>query len=190
MKPTDPSGLRKARLTLRKVVLTASAVVLLLAPAAAAHVTASPASVPARTHAAVTLEVPNERDVAMNELTVIVPDSMTVHDARPHGRWRATVTNQTVRWRGGSLAPRETVQLVLDVGTPRRAGRTSLTALQSFVDGGQTGWDVELFVTPATGGAGQHPLAAVGVGLVGVLGVVLASLFVLRRTRRRTLQEG
>jgi hypothetical protein len=190
MKQTGPSGLRKVPLTFEKgTAATVAALALALAPAARGHVTAVPPFVAAGSHATLRLDVPNERDVAMTGLAVVVPDGMTIHDARRLGRWRAAVHGHAVRWSGGSVAPRASASFALDVGAPRRPGRTTLTARQAYADGREVAWDVELQVTPGTGG-GEHPWAAAIVALLGIVGVVAASLLVLRRTRRRTLQEG
>jgi hypothetical protein len=194
MEPAKESGLRE-RWSRNRVAAQFAAVVLPLAgalalsPLARGHVTAVQSVLQARSESRLRLDVPNERrDRPMTMLTVIVPGDMELLRGEPLGAWQPTLDGRTVVWRGGSLRPLQTAVFALWVVAPHRAGGAELDAEQGYADGRRVRWRVELDVTPAPGPE-QRLGAAALVALAGVALVLAGSLVVLRRTRRRTLQE-
>jgi uncharacterized protein YcnI len=195
MKPTDWSGLRKALLrnaVARTIVVLTVGTALALPDAGAAHITALPSFGPAGGDVRLTLDVINERlSHPMRTLTVRVPAGMLLRSAEPLGPWEPALAGErSVTWTGGALAPNATERFSLVVRMPRRAGRVELEAVQGYADGGRVSWQVALTVTPAAraerdGGRGSAAALAAAVGVA----VVAASLLVLRRLRRRSLQE-
>jgi hypothetical protein len=164
---------------------------LVLAPAAAAHVTVVPPFAAARAETRLVLAVPNARlRQPMTSLDVAVPDGMTVRSAEPLGAWKADVDRGDVRWTGGSLAPRTTASFALVVVGPRSAGAVQLRAVQGYPDGATVPWLVDLTITPGdSAGADQHLGAAALAAVAGLL-LIGGSLLVVHRLRRRPLQEG
>jgi hypothetical protein len=168
------------------LVVLALAAALAAAAPAAAHVTVVPPFAAAGSEARLVLDVPNERRMQpMTSLVVSLPPGMEARAAEPQAGFRATVDGRHVRWTGGSLAPRATGRFALVAVAPRRAGAVSLDAVQGYPDGGSVPWDVPLTITPAdTGGADQNLGAAIVTAAVG-LAVIVGSLVVLHRLRRR-----
>lgn len=164
-------------------------VALLLTPAAAGHITAVPPFGSAGADVRLVLNVINERSThPMSELTVRVPDGMTVVSAEPLGGWRAEVDERVVRWSGGVLGPNFTADFAVVVAMPRRAGAVELEAVQGYPDGGVTQWPVALTVTP---GASSGGMGTTAIALAVVAGLIVfgASALVVRALRHRPLQE-
>ena len=164
---------------------------LVLAPSSAAHVTVVPPFAEARAETRLVLDVPNERLAQpMTSLSVTVPAGMSVRSAEPLGAWRGEVDGRNVRWSGGSLPPRRTAGFALVVVGPERAGAVRLRALQGYPDHGTVPWQVDLTITPGDGGGSDQHLGAAALAAAVGLVVIAASLLVVHRLRRRTLQEG
>ena len=171
--------------------LLAPILTLVLAPAAAAHVTVVPPFVPTQAETRLVLDVPNERLIQpMTALEVTVPPGMSVRSAEPLGAWRGEVDGREARWTGGSLPPRASAHFAVVVEGPRRAGAVQLRAVQRYPDKGTVPWRVDLTITPGEGAGGDQHLGAAALAAVVGLVVIAGSLLVVHRLRRRTLQEG
>lgn len=164
-----------------------SALALVLAAPAGAHVILKTPFVYASASSELELEVPNELDVSMTALHVAVPNGFRINAAQSEGDWVPRVTPTTVSWTGGRLPPRATTTFRLTVDAPATPGAVSLDATQHYQGGGSVPWPVDLTVLPAEEPSQQLGRALV-VGLIGLL--VLAVLGVLLwRRRGSSLQE-
>jgi hypothetical protein len=158
---------------------------LVLAAPAAAHVTASPAFLPAGGEATLTLSVPNERDEPMTELAVTAPPGVRLVRAHPAGPWTAAIEGETATWSGGSVEPGATGSFLLTLAAPARPGPAELAAEQRYPGGETVRWPVALTVTP-----GAPPREHVWRGvLVALLGLAATVGVVAFAWRRRSLQE-
>lgn len=140
---------------------------LALAAPAAAHVTASPAFLPAGGEATLTLEVPNERGEPMSGLAVTAPPGFRIVHADPAGPWAAAVEGGAATWSGGSLEPGATGSFLLTLAAPVRPGPAELTAEQRYPGGETVRWPVALTVTPGAPPR-EHPWLGVAVALLGL----------------------
>jgi hypothetical protein len=164
--------------------------VLLLAPAAWAHVTMTPPFVDADAKTTVSFETPNERPPhATISLQVKAPPGVELAAATPPAGWKLELTGGTARWTGGRIAGERTVSFPLAVTARTRAGTALFKATQGYDDGESVQWDAGLTVLPPAGNEApsQHLDRALAAGAVG-LAVIAASFLALRLLRRRPLQ--
>ena len=160
-------------------------------PAAAAHVTAQPAFVAVGVEATVSFDAPNERDRPMTALEVIAPEGVELLAADAPRGWRGQVRGGRASFTGGSLPTGATLLFPVRVrasGEPRAA---VFRATQHFDDGATVRWETPLTLLPGSAAdkPDEHPARALLAAVVGVA-VIAVSLLLLRRLRRRTLQEG
>lgn len=154
------------------------------APAASAHVVASPGYLEAGSVAPIDLAGPNERDEPMTGFAVTVPMGVQLVGAEPAGAWRVVAASATAaRWEGGRLLPGE--ELVVRVRLQAEApGAVSLVSEQRYPGGAVVRWQVPLVVLPPAGENSQNLGAALAVGILGLFvlsGVALVAW--VRRTR-------
>lgn len=136
------------------------AAALILAPAAGAHITVNPSSVPADSFARFAIRVPNERgDASTTQLSVRLPDGLVFVSFEPKPGWTRTVTMRklaepvtvegervteqvgTVTWQGGNIGPGEFDEFGLSARVPAEAGGTlSFPAVQTYSDGEVARW--------------------------------------------------
>lgn len=140
---------------MRKALLLAASGALLVAPAAAAHVTVNPSEVAADSFARLTIRVPTERAVPTTKVTVRLPRGLFFVSFQPKAGWgRSTTTERldppvelfgeqiteriaTVTWEGGTIAPGEFDEFGISAKVPNAPGRKlSFPALQTY-DGGE-----------------------------------------------------
>jgi periplasmic copper chaperone A len=144
----------------RTLIAPVAAVALLLAPAAAAHVTVNPNKVAADSFARFAIRVPNERPNAdTTKVTVRLPQGLFFVAFQPKPGWKRTVTMQklnspatvfgekvtervaTVTWEGGRIAPGEFDEFGMSAKVPNAAGRTLVfPALQTYSNGEVVRW--------------------------------------------------
>jgi uncharacterized protein YcnI len=183
---------RRSRVACRAVVLVvASAVALLLAAVAGAHVTIAPPFVQDGVVTTIAFQLPNERPPhATTRLTVTAPPGVEIRSARAPAGWQATAQGGTATWTGGRVEGRRTVDFPITVYARVRAGTYGFLAAQRYDDGATVKWKPELSVLPASGSAApkQHPWGAIAAAVVGVV-VILGSVVGLRYLRRSPLQE-
>jgi hypothetical protein len=169
----------------------AATLAVVAAPGAAAHVTAQPSFVAVGAKATVSFEAPNERDRPMTSLELVAPAGVEVLAAEAPPGWRAEVRGGRAEFSGGRLAAGQTSLFPLRVRARGEPGTAVFDAVQRFDDGAAVRWEAPL--TLVTGSAietpDEYPGRALLAAVVGVA-VIASSLMVLRRTRRRTLQEG
>jgi MYXO-CTERM domain-containing protein len=165
-----------------------SALALVLAAPAAAHIEAVPGFLDADGGGVVSLTAHNDRRVTMTEFAVTVPAGLRIEEAGEITGWSASTDGQVATWAGGSLAPEqpETFDLVLDAsGEP---GTVSLQAVQRYPDGESLEWPIALTLVPADEASGDvWVYAVVGAGfLLAAAGLALA----WRRRERGATPQG
>jgi hypothetical protein len=166
----------------------AAVVTLVLADAAAAHVTASPSFVTVGQRETVTLVAPNEREEAMTGLSVTVPAGLSIAEAvPPGGGWEGAVDGSTATWTEGSLAAGAVTSFSFVLEASGEPGSLTLETVQLYPGGARVPWPVVLTILPGAGSSGSLGTALV-VGSLGLL--VLATLGgVVWLRRSRPLQE-
>jgi uncharacterized protein YcnI len=133
---------------------------LVLAPAAAGHVTVNPGEVPADSFSRFAVRVPNERANAdTTKVTVQLPAGLFFVNFQPKPGWKRTVTMErldppatvfgeevteriaTVTWEGGAIAPGEFDEFGMSAKVPNAPGRTlAFPALQTYSNGEVVRW--------------------------------------------------
>ncbi len=169
---------------------TVSAVGLLGAGTASAHVTASSPDARQGSYAVITLLVPNESAKATTTgLTVTLPThvagdtSLSSVRTSPMPGWTATVTKDpttsaptAVTWtaaQGTSIGDNQFGQFQLSVGTLPNSGTLSLPAMQTYSDGSVVKWE-----EPAKpdGSEAEHPVPTVQLAAAGAPRAVSATV--------------
>jgi hypothetical protein len=178
---------------LRRWLLAAGAVLasLALPVAALGHVTIAPSYVEADVASTITFETPNERPRHVTvSLTIDAPPGVVLSAVAPPHGWKLDVQPTRARWSGGRIAGERTIGFPVRVLARTRAGNQVFRAVQGYEDGEQVRWPATLSVLPAAGAQApsQHLGRAVAAGAAGLV-VLAGSLLVLRRLRRRSLQE-
>ena len=158
-----------------------SALALLLASPAAAHVIAAPPFVPSGSSASVTFSGPNERDVPMTAFALTVPAGLGIAHAHEVVGWDESIAGATATWRGGPLAPNAEIAFGITLEADVEPGVVELQAVQRYDDGGEVSWPVALTITPADESPSQNLALAGVVGLIGVLCVVAVAMLAWRR---------
>jgi periplasmic copper chaperone A len=144
----------------KTLIALAAAGALVVAPAAAGHVTVNPNEVPADSFSRFAIRVPNERvNAATTKVTVRLPQGLFFVNFQPKAGWRRTVTMQkldppatvfgekvtervaTVTWEGGKIAPGEFDEFGMSAKVPDAPGRTLVfPALQAYSNGEVVRW--------------------------------------------------
>jgi hypothetical protein len=172
-----------------RVPIVAALLALVCAGGAAAHVTVQPAFLVGGQTTALGFDSPNERDLPMTALTIEIPAGVDVLSVETPPGWSAVRRDDTVRWSGGRVLPRATVVFGMRVRSSRPPGPVAFRANQHFEDGASVPWTASLTVLPGTNDApDQHLGRAFVAAVVGVV-VITGSLLLVRRLRRRPLQE-
>jgi uncharacterized protein YcnI len=164
---------------------------LVLAPAAVAHVTPSPAFVEAGVEATVRFETPNERPgQATTSLRLEAPAGVELARAAAPPGWELSLAGGIATWTGGRIEDDAAVSFPLEVTARTDAGIQTFRAVQGYDDGAAVRWQASLTVVPASGddAPSQRLGRALAAGAVG-FAVIALSLLVLWRARRRSLQE-
>ena len=164
---------------------------LLLAPAAAAHVTLSPAFVEAGVGSTIRFDTPNEREGHVTTaLRLEAPAGVELDAVAAPPGWQLAVDDGVATWTGGRIEGTDVVSFPLEVTARTEPGNQSFRAVQRYDDGESVHWDAALTVVPATGddAPSQQLGRAVAAGAVG-LAVIAISLLIVWRIRRRSLQE-
>jgi uncharacterized protein len=132
---------------------------LLAVPAASAHVTLNPNSVPVDSFTRFAIRVPNERPNAYTtKVTVELPATVSFVSFQPKPGWTRTVTmvklakpvtNEgetvteriaTVTWEGGRIAPGEFDEFGMSAKTPAEQGTLVFPAVQTYSNGDVVRW--------------------------------------------------
>lgn len=166
-------------------------VVLACATTAEAHVTVAPTFVGADAPTTVSFETPNERTGhATTSLEIVAPPGIELSESDPPTGWMLELRGARARWTGGRIRASDVVLFPLVVTARARPGTVTFDATQRYDDGRVVRWNATLTVLPpaADESPPQHVRRALMASVVGLV-VIAASLGVLRRLRRRSLQE-
>ena len=112
-----------------------SALALVLAAPAAAHVVASPTFLASQSSESIGFEAPNERDDPMTSFTLSAPDGIDIQHAHPVDGWNGTVEDGVARWTGGSLAAGATATFGVTLKADADPGVVTLQARQGYDSG-------------------------------------------------------
>jgi uncharacterized protein YcnI len=133
---------------------------LLAIPAAGAHVTISPRTLPANSFSSFAIRVPDEApDAATTKVTVQLPADLGSVSFQPKPGWERSVTMvklakpvtndegetvtdriATVTWEGGAIAPGEFDEFVLSGKAPGTRGALIFPAVQTYSNGDVVRW--------------------------------------------------
>jgi uncharacterized protein YcnI len=160
---------------------------LVVAGAAAGHITLAPPFVEANTPTTISFETPNERrGHATTSLAIVAPTGVQLTAAEAPPGWRLELAGGTARWAGGRIEGEQTVAFPLVVTARTRAGLETFRATQGYDDGGVVRWSARLTVLPASAADAppQHLRRALIASAVGLV-VIAGSFATLRRLRRQ-----
>jgi len=158
-----------------------SALALLFAGTASAHVIAMPNYVAKGGSQAIIFSGPNERQRPMTSFVVTVPAGLEIAHAHPVDGWTEESTESTATWTGGSLAPRGDIAFRVTLKATADPGVLQVQAQQRYADGGIVSWPDAITVLPAKASPSQNFALAGVVGLIGVLIVVAVTMLAWRR---------
>ena len=158
-----------------------SALALVFAGTAAAHVVANPTYLASQSSGSITLEAPNERSAPMTGFTVTAPTGLVIHHAKPVEGWTELANGTSATWTGGSLPPKQTAYFGIALKADVDPGLVELEAKQLYDDGNVVSWPVQITVLPAAESPSQNLALAGVVGLIGVLTVVAVGMLAWRR---------
>jgi uncharacterized protein YcnI len=178
------------------------AAALIVAPAAAAHVTINPNAVQADSFARFDLRVPNERENASTtKVAVKLPKGLVEVSFQPKPGWKRSVAMGTVTWQGGTIAPGEFDEFGLSAKVPNEPGaKLTFPAVQTYSNGEVVHWigapdadepapQVTLeaaaptTTSEASGSDNGRANLALGLGIAGlVAGLLALGLTFFRRT--------
>ena len=147
-------------MNVRHAPIAALAATLLVAPAAAAHVTLQPPEWEAGGFARFAVRVPNERDsAATTRITLKFPEQILSASFQPVEGWKRTVKMaqldepidvegeqvtekiDTVTWSGGSIRPGEFQEFGVSFRTPEEAGaELAFPSVQTYSNGEVVRW--------------------------------------------------
>jgi uncharacterized protein YcnI len=145
---------------LRRTIVPIVGAAMILAPAAAAHVTVNPDAVAADSFARFDIRVPNERENASTtKLAVKLPKGLVEVSFQPKPGWKRSVTMEkldtpvtlegetiteqvgTVTWQGGMIAPGEFDEFGLSAKVPNEPGaKLTFPAVQTYSNGEVVRW--------------------------------------------------
>jgi uncharacterized protein YcnI len=127
---------------MRRIVFLLMSAALILAPAAAAHVTINPAAVPAGSFARFDLHVPNERENASTtKVAVKLPEGLDEVSFEPKPGWRRSVKGDAITWEGGTIGPGEFDEFSLSAKVPDEPGsKLTFPAVQTYSNGEVVHW--------------------------------------------------
>ena len=166
----------------------AATVSLALSGAATAHVTPAPSFVTSGQRETISLVAPNEREEAMNGLSVTVPAGLTIVEAVPAGAgWEGVVAGDMATWTGGSLAGGATSSFSLVLEATGEPGSVTLETTQLYAGGDRVPWPVVLTILPGEGSSGSLGTVLVVAAGIGLLALATVAV-VLRLRRKRPLE--
>lgn len=174
----------------RSLAVLCTAVTLVSASAAGAHILPQPTFVAQGAPTTISLAVPNERAPHSTVgVVVTLPRRFTIDSTPPTDGWDVTTEGRTVTWAGGPLRGTETATFHIELQTDAEPGPVTLEAVQRYDDGRSVDWKVPLSVVPGQlgteagsdgGGSWVIPIAV----LVLVVAGSIVALVLVRRRRQ------
>ena len=166
---------------------------LLLPGTALAHLSVEPAAIEDGGKQRLVLTVHNDREAPMTGFTLTAPDGLVILGTGGGSGWNEVVedTGATATWSGSTLAPNTPVTFEVDVEAATvEPGPAELQGDQLYADGQSVRWPVTLTVLPAGGATGDSTIDGTAIAILTAIGLILAAtLFLVARQRRRSLQE-
>jgi uncharacterized protein YcnI len=158
-----------------------SALALVLAAPAAAHLSVNPAQVRAGALVDLAFSVPNAEDArGVDQVTVRVPAAFQLDDAEAKAGWTQSRAGRAITWRGGPIPRGQFARFGIRGTAPARAGTVFFNVLAGDRTGTSSTYRVGLEVTahgPEDHGARSLGTAALVAALVAIV-LSLAALFV------------
>jgi hypothetical protein len=156
-----------------------SAVALLCAGPAGAHVDATPAFLEAGGAGLISLTAHNDRDVAMDGFAVTAPPELQIEDISALEGWEGSAEPTAATWTAGtagSLPSGQAATFSVLVEAPPEPGTVSLRAEQRYPDGEVVTWPVALTVVPGDESSSRAYVWILlgGAGLLVLAGLALA----------------
>jgi uncharacterized protein YcnI len=158
-----------------------SALALVFAGTASAHVIATPSYVPSKGSETFIFSGPNERKRPMTSFTLTTPAGLQIEHAHPVDGWKEVFAASKATWTGGSLAPGADIPFRVTIKATTEPGILQVKADQGYADGGIVTWQVPITVVPPEESPSQNLALAGVVGLLGVLVVVAVAMLARRR---------
>ena len=133
---------------MKRALVLAVALVLLLATPASAHVSANPSEVASGSFVAITFRVPNESDSASTtKIEVTFPEAAPFRSVsvQPKPGWTHTETRSgdsvtSVTWEGGAIGAGEFDEFKVSVGPVPEVDKLEFKAVQTYDDGEVVRW--------------------------------------------------
>lgn len=111
-----------------------------------AHVIVKPAEVTTGSYPTFTMNVPNEKDIPVTGLRLIVPGNMQYVTPTVKQGWsietkKSGDTVTEISWAGGSIAAGLRDEFTFSAQTPNKASELDWKAYQTYEDGSVVSWD-------------------------------------------------
>jgi uncharacterized protein YcnI len=115
---------------------------------AAAHVTVKPAQVAAAEYQVFTTGVPNEKDIPVTSVRLVLPAQITAVTPTAKQGWKIDVKtvgdNETeISWTSGSIDAGLRDEFTFSAQAPAKPGELVWKAYQTYADGSVAAWDQE-----------------------------------------------
>jgi uncharacterized protein YcnI len=191
---------------LGKTLILATAVALIVAAAASAHVTINPEKAPADSFTRFALRVPTEEDVPTVNVSIQLPAGLDEVSFQPKPGWKRAQSGRVVTWSGGQIGVGEFDEFGLSVHLPNTPGKVLVfPATQTYSNGKVVHWIGALTsdepaphvtLEAAEGGTAapvptstsdddeDHDSLALGLAIAGIVLALIALALALMRRRR------
>ena len=126
--------------------LIASALIVVTPSLAAAHVVVSPSSALTGEYETFTTSVPNEKEIPVTGLRLVIPDSIESVTPTVKPGWEIAITKKDdkvteISWTGGSIPAEQRDEFTFSAHLPSKAGDITWKAYQTYQDGSVVAWD-------------------------------------------------
>ncbi len=147
---------RNTAVKLAALSMVAPVLALAGASSAFAHVVVSPKTAPAGAYETFTTSVPNEKDISVTGIRVVVPDGVesVTPTVKPGWEIQTKKTGEKVTeisWTGGSIGPELRDTFTFSARVAAESGEINWKAYQTYQDGSVAAWDQK----PAEDGHGH-----------------------------------
>lgn len=134
-----------------------AAAALVFAPPASAHVAVTPKTALPAEGVLFSVSVPNEEEVAVTEVKVLIPAGVKSASPTVHPGWTIETAKDGeevtgITWKGGEIPGGQRDDFTFRAQTPAAAGELQWKAYQTYADGKTVAWDQK----PAAEGRGTE----------------------------------